>query len=101
MILYPSGLCYQFGTPRSCLAANVLSHISRGNKKNWHEPADFVKARLHQVSASMLWQLCDDANNPFLIEKNGVTPEWGCNPFSSDSIVLNKNRIGSVIAEWS
>ena len=56
---------------------------------------------LHQVSASMLWQLFDDANNPFLIENNGVTPEWGCNRFPSDSIILNKNRIGSVIAEWS
>ena len=34
-----------------------------------------------------------------LIENSGVTPEWSCNPFSSDSIVLNVNTITSAIAE--
>ena len=35
------------------------------------------------------------------LENNGVTPEWGCNPFSSNSIVFNENSIASVIAEMS
>ena len=49
--------------------------------------SDAFKACLHQASASMLRQLCDDA------------PEWVCNPFPSVSIDFNKNRIASVIAE--
>ena len=43
-------------------------------------------------------QRCDDACDFVLIENNIVAPEWVCNPFSSDSIVFNKNRITSVIA---
>ena len=35
----------------------------------------------------MLQQLCDEISNNFLIENNGVSPEWSCNPFSSDPIV--------------
>ena len=42
-------------------------------------------------------QRCDDACDSVLIENNGVTPEWVCNPFSSDSTVFNKNRIASII----
>ena len=30
---------------------------------------------LHQVSASTLQQLCDDASDTVLIENNGVTPD--------------------------
>ena len=47
----------------------------------------------------MLWQLCDGACDAVLIENIGVAPEWGCNPFSSDSIVFNENSIASVIPE--
>ena len=43
-------------------------------------------------------QHCDDACDSVLIAKSGVTPEWGCNLFSSNSIVFNENRIASVIA---
>ena len=39
----------------------------------------------------MLRQLCDDAGNSFLIENNRVTADWGCNPFSSDTVVFNEN----------
>ena len=46
-----------------------------------------LRARLHQVLASTLRQLCDDA------------PDWGYNPFSSISIDFNENRIASIIAE--
>ena len=49
----------------------------------------------------MLRKLCDDTSDPVLIENNGVTPELGCNPFSSDSIVFNENSIASIIAEFS
>ena len=58
-----------------------------------------VRAHLHQASASTLQQLSDDTCNSVLIENNGVTPEWGCNLFSSDSTDVNENRIASVIAE--
>ena len=56
-----------------------------------------IRARLHLASESTLQQLCDDTSNTVLIENNGVTPEWGCNPFSSDSIVFNENSMASVI----
>ena len=49
-------------------------------------------------------QRCDNSAMmlaSFLIENDGVTPEWGCNPFSSDSTDFNENRIISVIAELS
>ena len=46
----------------------------------------------------MLQQLCDDTSDTVVIENNGVTPEWGCNPFSCDSIIFNENSITSVIA---
>ena len=57
-----------------------------------------VRAHLHQASASTLGQLSNDASDSVLIENNGVAPEWGCNPFSSDSIVFIENRIASVVA---
>ena len=60
-----------------------------------------LRARLHQASASMLRQLSDDACDSVVIENNGVTPEWGCNLFSSDSADFNETRIASVIAELS
>ena len=58
-----------------------------------------LRARLHQVSASMLPQLCDDTSDTVLIENSEVTPEGDCNPFLSDSIIFNENSIASVIAE--
>ena len=36
---------------------------------------------------------------PVFIENIRVTPEWGCNPVSSNSIVFNENSTASVIAE--
>ena len=51
-------------------------------------PVLLLGPRLHQASASTLQQLCDD------------TPEWVCNPFSSDSIYFSENRITSIISEW-
>ena len=47
----------------------------------------------------MLRQLCNDASDSVLTENNGVAPEYGCNPFSSDSIVFNENRVTRVMAE--
>ena len=41
-----------------------------------------LSAHLHQSL-----QFCDDASDPVLIENNGVTLEWGCNLFSSDSLL--------------
>ena len=35
----------------------------------------------------------DYTSDTVLIENNGITPKWGCNPFSSDSIVFNENII--------
>ena len=47
----------------------------------------------------MLQQLCDDDSDSVLIENNGITPDSGCNPFSSDTVVFNEKRIASVITE--
>ena len=58
-----------------------------------------LRAHLHQASASTLRQLCNEACDSVLIENNRVAPEWGCNPFSSDSTDFNENRITSVITE--
>ena len=63
---------------------------------NWYGHIPF-RACLHQAS-SHWW---DDASDTVLIENNGVAPEWGCNPFSSNSIVFNENSITSLIAEFS
>ena len=60
-----------------------------------------LKTRLHKASESTLRQLCDDASDTVLVEHNGVTLDWGCNPFSSNSIVFNENSIASVVAEFS
>ena len=50
-------------------------------------------ACLHQASASMLQQCCDDTTDTVLIESNGVAPDWSCKPFWSDFIVFNENSI--------
>ena len=39
------------------------------------------------------YEHCDDASDTAVVENNGVTPEWGCNPFSSNSIIFNENSI--------
>ena len=57
-----------------------------------------IRARLHQTSVSTLRQLCNDTSDSLLIENNGVAQEWDSNPFSSDYIVFNENRITSVNA---
>ena len=48
----------------------------------------------------MLWQLYDDTSDTILNENNGVTPEWGCNPFSNNSIVFDWNSTDSIITEF-
>ena len=58
-----------------------------------------VRVRLHQASDSTLRQLCDDASNSVLIENIGDAPKLGCNPFPTDSIVFNENRITGIVAE--
>ena len=47
------------------------------------------KARLHQASASMQSQHCDDTCDIVLIEINGVTPKWAAAPFRSVSICFH------------
>ena len=61
----------------------------------------WVRAGLHQSSASMLRQLCDDARDTVLIENKEVAPDWGCNLFLSNSIIFNENNITSGIVELS
>ena len=43
-------------------------------------------------------QHCDNASDTSLIENNRVAPEWGCNPFLSDSTVFLKKCVTSIIA---
>ena len=59
-----------------------------------------VRTRIHQVSASTLRQLCGETSD-IVIVNNEVAPEWGWNTFLSHSIVLNENKIASIIAELS
>ena len=82
------------------------NHLELATAQFWYglssKPMWLVfRACLHKTSASILWQLCDDPSNSVLIENDRIAPEWGCNPFSSDSIVFNENRITSAIAELS
>ena len=58
------------------------------------------RARLHQVSVSMLRQLYDDTSNSVLVENNGATQKLVETPFYSGSI-LNENTIAGIIAELS
>ena len=60
-----------------------------------------VRAHLHQVSVSMLQELCNDASDTVLIENNGVASEWVATPFWSDSIVFNENSVANTIPELS
>ena len=43
----------------------------------------------------------DNDSDTVLIENNGVAPDWGYNPFLSNSIVFNEDGIASIIAELS
>ena len=56
-----------------------------------------TRACLHQASESMLWQWCDNANDTALIENNGITPDWVCNPFLNHFIVFSENSMASII----
>ena len=61
---------------------------------------DFLaKPLLGPVYTKRQRQSCNDACDSFLTENSGVAPDWVCNPFSSDTIVFNENRIARVIAE--
>ena len=43
-------------------------------------------------------QLCDDTSDTVLIENNGITPDWGCNQFCSDSIITAHKEVwGKII----
>ena len=42
---------------------------------------------------------CNDVNDSALFDNNRVTSEWDSNPFSSDSVVINENKITSFITE--
>ena len=59
------------------------------------------RARLHQASASVLWQFYYDASHTVRIKNNGFAWKWVVTPFWSDCIVFNENTIASVIAELS
>ena len=78
---------------------HLLLQLRRVNYNTTTTTTNTVGACLHRASASTLPQLCDDACYSVLIENNGVAPDLGCNPFSSDSIIFNENSIASVIAE--
>ena len=56
---------------------------------------------LRPVYTKRQYQRCNNASYTVLIENNRVAPEWGCNPFLSDSIVFNEDIVASVITELS
>ena len=47
------------------------------------------------------WELPKSAETALITTGNGVTPDWGCNQSSSNSIVFIESSIASVIAELS
>ena len=59
-----------------------------------------VRTHLHQVSVSMLRQLCNYASKTVLIENNGVAQKRVAALFWSGSIVVNENTVTSIIAEY-
>ena len=70
---------------------NVISHSMSLKTWKWKIQGfrynmrvhSHVRARLHQASASMLRQLCDDATDSAHIEINGDAWKWVANPFWS------------------
>ena len=81
---------------------NLKPCLRSGAKKLWGRLSLtilYVRAHLHQASASTLRELCDDASKSVLSENSGVTWKWVATVFLSDSIVFNENRTTIVIAE--
>ena len=48
----------------------------------------------------ILHQCCHDASDTSIIENNEVAPEWGFNPFWSNSIIFNERSVAGIIAAW-
>ena len=46
------------------------------------------------MSVPTLWQLCGNTNNTVLIENNGVSPDWGCNPFWVTPLLPAATKLG-------
>ena len=69
---------FQHGAPVGC------------NKMNVH--------CLRHVYLEGQHQRYDDASDTAVVENDGMTPNGGCNPFWSDSIVFNQSSISSIIA---
>ena len=106
----PQGPC-KTTTERITMWSTIVYHyvvIGSSNvmlKKRYVKIAVFVtdtftrlRAHLHQVSASIQNQRCDDTSDATLNEINEVTPKWVATPFSSYSIDFNERSIASVIA---
>ena len=88
---------------RSCVESTVIVTITPCEHLRWirKQPMALVatnkrnknrtmwttlRVHLHQMTESILRQCSDDLAILFFLN-NGVTPEWGGNPFLSDSIV--------------
>ena len=70
----------------------IMESFENGLK--WKKTASTirVKAHLHQASAPMLQQLCDDTSDYVLFENNGVAWKWVATPFWSSPIVYNETK---------
>ena len=71
----------------------LIRHWQVYNFNLYHHYFLTAKVPLHQVSASMLGQLCDNASDYVLTENNGVALELGCVLLSKKSIVFHQSRI--------
>ena len=69
-----------------------------GKVSAWHNLQRYSSDHLGPIYNKCQHQHSDDTCDSILIENNGFNPEWGCNPFLSDSIIFNENRIASIIA---
>ena len=72
----------------------TLKHINnKGSPEFWC----LVRATLEPVYTKCQRQRCDYACDSVLIENSRVAWKWVANPFWSNSIVFNENRIASII----
>ena len=59
---------------------SLLTHLEVMSLSLSNQFKGTLRVGLHQASASMLRQLCDDASDTVLIENNGAAWEWVATP---------------------
>ena len=102
MQMQKDGFCTHSLCQYQCSHGHNVKMWCKDRHRRWRWYLGPVYIKLQRQRSK---QLCDYAGNTVLIGNNRVAPcshlKIGCNPNWNDSIVLNENRIPSVIAELS